>query len=84
MLNIINMEFIKLRRDSYDKLKFKADFVDSDYVATDFLGHKMYLKDEAIKELEDFYKIQVEEYKKKVRKKFSLRFWKWRIKFTRK
>lgn len=77
------MEFIKLTRDSYDSLKFKADFVDSDYVATDLMGHRMYLKDEAISELEDYYKAKVEEYKKRVRKRFSLRFWKWQIKFTR-
>jgi hypothetical protein len=87
-----NVEQITLNKTTYDNLMFKAAFYDS-YVAGKlvFADKKqkedlltLWTKENAFVEIEEYYKSLFNEFKRRIRKKFTLKFWKWRITITRK
>ena len=88
----IDLEKIILKKETYDKLMFKASFYDS-YVEGKlaFVEERkqqevmqLWTKENAFIEIEDYYKALFEDYKKRVRRRFTLKFWKWSIKLSRK
>ena len=79
-------ENVTININRYNELKNKADFFDSNYIAVhfEFLGNnskKLWTKDEILKEIEDYHNKRMVEYKDKIRSKFTLKFWRWRILF---
>lgn len=85
-------EEIKLSRHTYDELMGKAAFYDA-YVSGKlaFAEEKrqenaltLWTKENAFIEIEDYYKTLFEDYKKRIRAKFTLKFWLWTIKISRK
>ena len=86
------LEQITLNKSTYDELSGKAAFYDA-YVSGKlaFAEEKrqenaltLWTKENAFIEIEDYYKTLFEDYKKRVRARFTLKFWRWTIKISRK
>lgn len=85
-------EKISLKKETYDMLMSKASFYDA-YVAgkLEFADKKtkedvlpLWTKENAYVEIEDYYKKLFEDFKKRIRSKFTIKFWRWTIKISRK
>jgi hypothetical protein len=88
----LRTEEIILKRESYDSLMQKASFYDA-YVAGKlaFADEKiqkdkltLWTEENAVIEIEKYYKTLFEDYKNRVRGRFTLRFWRWKLILTRK
>jgi len=87
----IKFEEVTLKKETYDSLMSKAAFFDA-YVAgkikfadgSEKEALTLWTKENAFIEIEDYYKTLFEDYKNRVRKRFTIKFWRWTIKISRK
>jgi hypothetical protein len=77
-------EKVTISLQRYNELMLKSDFFDSNYVAAnfDFINDtktQLWIKDDIIKEVEDYHRSAVVSYKNKIRSRCTLRFWRWKL-----